>query len=690
MSDNRQTQRELAQRIRGQLQECAGWDGDRISQDRKNALDYYYQRPRGDEVRGRSNVVAGDVSAMVEANLAQMLDSFTGDAIAEFEPNGPKDDDQAALESFAVMSSVMRDNNGYQELGTAIKDGLLLRNGWFKVYVVEETKHETLTLENADADTIAGMRELPTITVKVLSYDKEKREVRVRVSKVFKKFMAESVEPANVLYQKQWNKTDVQDTPFIAIRHVEARSDLLQRGFPKAKVMRLKAHHEDTKIDSLARDVDEIGQTANAVDRSQDLIEWFECYVLVDSGDGTSERRRIAMAGLSAQSLLENEPVSLVPLATGSPFINPHRLTGISIYDKLRQTQDLDTGLQRALLDNVNTVIKNRVAYLDGKVNTDDLADGRPNGSIRVRASVGDVNRAITAFNQPDISRGILDNLNYQRQVRSEMGGASLELATGQMQMAGGRIGSQGVDRAFSVMEQLAAHMTKNMATSLVRNVFLLAHATLREYFDAPVDVKVNGRWESPIPAQWKPRTRLTVKIGMSPGERARKVQTLQQVVDAQLQLADKGMDKVLVNIESFYRALTDWGRAAELPNPEQYFIDPSTDESKAALEAKEKAAAQNAAKSEALMQNAVGLEQLRTAFEKYKADQTTTFNYWKETLHAEIEEAKIVGKATTDLITQTKFGANGNEKGNSETPTKPQPAADEGAANDTGASSAQ
>jgi len=655
-------ERNLVQGLRGQLMECAGWDGDQISQDRRTALNYYHQRARNDEVRGRSNVVSGDVSAMVEANLAQMMESFSGDAIIEFEANGPGDDDQASLESFAVTTAVMRDNNGYQELGVAIKDALLQRNGWMKCWVDEDSFTETLDLENAAPEAIAALRERPGLDVELMSYDRETKDATIKVTKKTKKFRSESIDNSNILYPKQYHKTDVQEIPFIAERHLEPRSDLLRRGFPKSKVQQLKAFDMDTKIDSLARDVREIGMIPSALDRSQDLIEWFEIYALVESRGGSSERRRFALAGVSQNSLLEDEPASLVPYSTGSPFMNPHRLTGISIYDKLRQTQDLNTGLNRALMDNVNTVIKNRVAYLDGKVNTDDLADGRPNGNIRVKSSVGNVNQAITAFQQPDISRGILDNLQYQKSIRTELGGASLELASGQMQMAGGRIGSQGVDRAFSVMEQLAAHMTKNMATSLIRNHFLLAHATMREYFDEPVNVKINGRWESPIPSQWGARTRITVKIGMSPGERARKVSTLQQVVQAQIDLAGRGMDDILVNIEGFYRALTDWGRAAELPNPEQYFLDPSTKQSQEAMQGKKQAEAEAARANRVLMQHAVGLEQLGKSLDKYKADQETQFNYWKETLRAEIEEAKIVGRVTGDLVTQTKFGGKNND----------------------------
>lgn len=665
-----QTERELISQLNGQLQECAGWDGDTISADRERALDYYYQRLRGDEVRGRSNVVAGDVSAMVEANLAQMTDAFTNANVAEFDATGPSDDDQAELESAAVIASVMKDNPGYSNLATAIKDALLVRNGWIKNWVEETELVETLTLANVTVDIIAEMRAMPGVTVEVLSWDEDEREAELRVTKTIKRFRSESVDAANMLYPRQYHSCELQDIPFIAERHIESRSDMIKRGFPKAKVMRLKAWDQDTKVDTLARDVMREAGFHKGLDRATELVEWFEIYALVDSGDGTAERRRMALAGVSQNSLLENEPVGIVPYATGSAFVNPHRLTGISIFDKLRQTQDLNTGLQRALLDNVNSAVKNRTAYLDGKVNTDDLADGRPNGDIRVRASVGDVSRAIMNFNQPDISGGILSNLEYQRQIRTELGGASLELATGQMQMAGGRIGSQGVDRAFSVMEQLAAHMTKNIAESLIRNVFLLAHATMRENFDTPVNVKVNGRWESPVPSEWRPRTRVTVKIGMSPGERARKVATLQQIVQAQIDLANLGMDNVLVNIDGFYRALTDWGRAAEVQNPEQYFIDPSTEASQKALQAKEQAEAQAAQANRALMSQAVGLEQLRSGLEKYKHDSELQFKYFAELLGAEVSEAEIVGKATGQLLTQARAAA-GNGRGDESAPSE-------------------
>jgi hypothetical protein len=111
------------------------------------------------------------------------------------------------------------------------------------------------------------------------------------------------------------------------------------------------------------------------------------------------------------------------------------------------------------------------------------------------------------------------------------------------MQIGGDRMGSQGLEKAYSVAEQLSASMMKMLASTLIREVFLLAHRTLREYFDEPVPIKRNGKWQYVTPSDWPERHSVTIKPGMSPGERSRRVNAMTQVINSQLMLTDKGMD---------------------------------------------------------------------------------------------------------------------------------------------------
>jgi len=110
-------------------------------------------------------------------------------------------------------------------------------------------------------------------------------------------------------------------------------------------------------------------------------------------------------------------------------------------------------------------------------------------------------------------------------------------------------------------------------------------------------------------------------------------------------------MDEVLVDLKGFYRAMMDRDRLSDLSHPEQYYVDPESEQAQKALQLKTQAAQVAQQKREALMTQAVGLEQLGKALEKYVADQRTQFDYWNAILHSEIEEAKIVGSATTELL---------------------------------------
>jgi hypothetical protein len=249
------------------------------------------------------------------------------------------------------------------------------------------------------------------------------------------------------------------------------------------------------------------------------------------------------------------------------------------------------------------------------------------------------------------------------------------------MQIGGDRMGSQGLEKAYSVAEQLSAAMMKTIAATLIRDVFLLAHRTLREYFDEPVPIKRNGKWTYVTPAEWPERKNVTVKPGMSPGERARRANALAQIIDSQLMLADKGMDEVLVGLNEFNRALMDWARLNEVQNPEQYYIDPESDRSQAALQNKQKQAADFDMQKKTLMQQAFGLEQMRLAFEKYRQDSDLQFKYFAEILGVEVEEAKIVGSATVD-IAKAKRQADeqaGIEEGSNGAGGEPPAAADTG-----------
>ena len=87
--------RELAGKIKTQLLNCVGFDGDELQKARDEAYKYYFQRARGDEIAGRSSIVTGDLSSMVEGNLAQMTAPLSEKRIAEYCAYDGIDEEQA-------------------------------------------------------------------------------------------------------------------------------------------------------------------------------------------------------------------------------------------------------------------------------------------------------------------------------------------------------------------------------------------------------------------------------------------------------------------------------------------------------------------------------------------------------------------------------------------------------------------
>lgn len=640
----------LTQSLKQMLVNCIGFDGDELAESRKQSYDYYFQRARGDEVTGRSSIVTGDLSAMTEGNLALMTEPLLDKRIAEFCAYDAEDEEQANLESDCVQVMLFKRQNGFIELTSAIKDALQLRNAVVKIYVDKRTHRKMIRRENVEIEVVeellAGMR-TGGIDVAVHSYDPGSKKLSATATKTTRKFRVEALAPENFLYPKDWHRQDLEDIPFCAERHVEPRATLIERGFPRNKVEQLRRWNNPFQAASDARLPRSITPMSMPIDKTQELVEWYEAYCKMDDGDGTSELRRICF---SDQFVLEDEPADLICYATGVAIINPHTFMGISLFDKIKWVQDSTTALTRALMDNLNATNKNRTAHLDGVCETQDLEDGRTNGSIRVNPQlVQDVRQAITAFAVPDTSANILSNLDHFRSVRSESGGAALDLATGQMQL-NDRVGSQGLDRAYSVMESLALFMTRIIANTLVRTMYMIAHETLRTQWKEPIMFKRGNKWVQTDPSKWRVRDAVEVNLGKSVNERARESVVLEKLMDRQAFLAANGMEEILVDVTTYHAALNAWLRVNDVENPEKFAIDPRSDKAMRAMQSKAQQRQQQSQKQEAMLQQAIALEQVRTALEKYRIDVETQFKYYSEVLSAQIEEAKITANGVVEI----------------------------------------
>ena len=125
-------------------EDSAAFTWGKLGEERERAQKEYYRMPYGNEEEGWSSIVTSDVQDTVEWILPQLLDIFAAsDSIVSFEPTKEEDVKGAQQATDTCNYIFTKQNNGFLVLYTAIKDALLLKNGYIKHFWDERQETET-------------------------------------------------------------------------------------------------------------------------------------------------------------------------------------------------------------------------------------------------------------------------------------------------------------------------------------------------------------------------------------------------------------------------------------------------------------------------------------------------------------------------------------------------------------------
>ena len=655
---------EIVQAIKQLIADAEGYDADELASMREQALNYYYNRDKAaPHVPGRSKQQSSDVADMVEAVVSQVLPAFESDSVAVFPPLNEDDVDQARLETDAVTYVIMQQNNGHYELQQALRDALLLRNGVMKVWLDENTDVETAQLTEVTEQQRLMIKAQSSFSLDntdnghTVVDESENEDVAgtwdmtLKVKRTERQLKSKAVDIANFYWERDLETIYIQDARFIAERSEVTRSELLEMGYPKSKVMALNYGGKDNRSDQLARNQHSYRHSWKGQTDAEDIIEFWEAYLRLDAdGDGVAELIKVCYA---SDTLLDKQPIEIIPYAAGTPFLQPHRFNGLGLFDKLQNIQDSKTAALRQLLDNQNNANNSRTLAVDGAVNIDDLTNSRPGGVVRVRSA-----DAVVPFPFNDVGASAQATLDYLDKVRSERGGASLDMQSAEMQIAGET--AHGVERQMSAKEQLAAMMTRTLAETLLRQLYLLVHKALTMYVPDDLQFQVMDEFVMTNPSQWAERKQVQIKAGLSMAERMRKRQALEAVIMRQDALKQQG---VYVSQTDVYNAHLDWTRCQSVENPERYFTDPNSEEAMQAAQAQQQEAQKQEQYQMLLMQLQKEVEDRKAAnadakvFEDSRQfDLELAFKYWAEMMG-------LAAKETEQILTlvQGQLGNDGN-----------------------------
>ena len=564
-----------------------------IASDRADALDRYRGKPYGDELAGRSQVVSRDISDVVEGVTANVLKPFVGgERVVVFNPRGPEDEEPANQETDYINFVVMDRNNGFVILNSAVKDALLLRNGYVKcgwtkredvtIETYEGLDEEELTLLSQDEDVeIVGHSEYPAYsTPQIIGPDgmpQQGQEVpMVHDVKVHRKRPTEYCEvmpcpPDEILVSHRATEPSVQNADFVQHRTRKTLSEIRELGY---KVPDDISDDEDgsDSIEDFARNIfasdADLGNdpTANAARR---IVTFKESYIRLDKdGDGIAELRKVCSIG---KNLLADDDADLIPIACFTPVLMPHQHLGVSVYDLIKDIAQIKTAMLRSHLDN-RYLLNNaeKVVNVDALENIDDFLTSRPGGIKRVR---GDPNAAVSPMMVPDTGSGALQTLEYLDSIR--------ENRTGYTKSAQGmRSGSLATDTLGELQDQRDQSgirlemIARTIAETGLRDLFRIVHAITLKHASKAEKVRLRNNWVVVNPREWVRRTDLSISVGLGSTTGPQQMQNLQVIAMAQQQAMPLG----IVTPENIYNTASKLATAAGFKNPEEFFTRPKKD----------------------------------------------------------------------------------------------------------------
>jgi len=297
MAKKQLNDREVSAIIAQFIRDSVGFRGESsLVNERLKALRTYYSEPYGDERKGRSSFVTSDARDTVQWMLPQLIDTFmSAEHIVEFKPRGPEDEAIARQATDYVNFIFWEDNPGYETLRTTFMDALISKDGYIKYWWDDDEQTKKMRFEGLDREQVAAFEEednkniiekeeypdfivdpLTGETMEVMLYN-----ITVEETGPTDRVRLESVAPEDLLFDRQ--ASDWDDIRFIAQKCRVMRGDLLERGYPKDKVMRLPRYaFEEYDIEKERRyyynDITNYYDYTGVQDATE-VVLLYECYL---------------------------------------------------------------------------------------------------------------------------------------------------------------------------------------------------------------------------------------------------------------------------------------------------------------------------------------------------------------------------------------------------------------------------
>ena len=571
---------ELLSRIKIELVDSLGYGGE-ISQQRAQAIDYYYARPFGNEVEGRSQFVDSTVQDTIEWIKPSLMRIFaSGDEMVKFSPHGPEDVAAADQATDYVNYVFTKDNPGWEILYSWFHDALLEKNGIVKVSwedYGEPQREEYHNLSSIELEAL--LQDESTEVVEHTLYDEsDLNDVVIIRNNIGGRIRIENVPPDEFLISRE-SKT-IEEARFVCHRVKKTFSDLKimypDKDFDFGD---LSSGDDEIEYDPerFARySVDGSGNYASGymspTDHEDALREYWlhESFIKTDyDGDGIAELRKVCSIG---SYIFSNEAIDSKPFISITPIKIPHKFFGLSVADLVMDLQLIKSTIMRNLMDNMYNQNFGRYAVLEGQANLDDLLTQRPGGIVRVKSP-----NAVMPLATPALEPYSFQMLEYMDSIRESRAGVSKNSQGLNDKALTSHTTATAVNavmtNAQSRIELIARQFAETGVKSLMRRIYEL----LLKFQDKERVVMLRNEWVAVRPDMWNDKMDCTVSVALGNGSKDQQMAHLSQMIQFASQSMSGGLP--IVTEQNMYNLGAALVKAMGYQNVDDFLTKPSGEE---------------------------------------------------------------------------------------------------------------
>ena len=582
MAKEKITDEELITRIRSEVTGSLGYMGDTISQQREQAMSYYYGLPFGNEVDGRSQYVDSTVQDTIEWIKPSLMRVFaSGDEMVKFTPHGPEDVPMAKQATDYVNYVFTKDNPGWEILYSWFTDALLSKNGIVKVWWEEYEEEQREEYHNLDEVSLMALISDDNVEViehtEVTTGDQPYHDLVIKRKDYDGRIKIENVPPSEFLIARE--SKNIQDSRFVCHRVLKTLSELREMypdenldpedlgGGGEDMTAFSSERLERYNFDKSATYWEGWGDAEFGEEEGLRTYWLYESFLRTDyDDDGITELRKICSVG---NKILANEEIDKIPFVSITPVKIPHKFFGLSVADLVMDLQLMKSTLMRNLMDNMYNQNFGRYAVLEGQANLDDLLTQRPGGVVRVKSP-----QAVTPLATPALEPYSFQMLEYLDGVREARAGVS-KMSQGLDENAlTSHTTATAVNAVMGAAQSRVELIARNFAETGVKDLMICIYELLHKHQDKERMIMLRNEWVPVRPDVWRDKYDCTVSVALGSGNKDQQMMHLSQMLSFAGEAMKGGLP--IVSMQNMYNLGASLVKAMGFQNVSDYLTDPS------------------------------------------------------------------------------------------------------------------